>query len=167
MTGATKSDVDATLASVIDEAKQKLNIEKDILLCRYLPSKDGGHMHHFTFAKFSKEQPEQLIELIRTHILEGNPTRIPGKQRKKSAKAQKDAIQFTRDELSRLKDYLRKHNDTELMRKIKAHSDDFNQTCKALLASIRAKRLQPELWDAYVAACEVRGIPQTSLSDSE
>jgi len=82
------------------------------------------------------------------------------------ARSNKPSIQFDKDELRRLVSYLRSVGDGELLEKVMAHTDSFKAARQNLMASIKAKRLQPKLWDAYVEACRRQGI-QESLPGNE
>jgi len=81
-TQSTNNHAIEKLQAVIERAKQKLNTQNVNDLCRYLPSEDGGYIHHFTLAKQSKEQPEKVEQLIQQYVLDTQmPKQVPGKSR--------------------------------------------------------------------------------------
>ncbi|MDP4711203.1 MAG: hypothetical protein NWS63_08395, partial [Saprospiraceae bacterium] len=45
---------------VIAKAIKKIGGRKENELCKYLPMKSGGYMHHFTLRKMKNKQPQEL-----------------------------------------------------------------------------------------------------------
>lgn len=61
------------LKKIIDIALNKLNLEKPIYLCRFIPNKTNtGHMHHFSFEKIIKDAPQEARLLIEKYIVAAN-----------------------------------------------------------------------------------------------
>jgi len=81
------------LKECIQEAMEKLNIQNETALCKYIP--DGeGHIHHFTYLKMKSANPVQARNLIQEHILgKAIPQRLPPKPRKRRHHGrQKDVV---------------------------------------------------------------------------
>lgn len=159
----------AQLEAVIEQAKKKIQGSKENDICRYLPSEDeNGYMHHFSLQKMKKNEPSQLIMLIKKHILEGSPKAIPSKPRAaRGSRKNANTPAFTKEELARLAKYTEAAGDAELSSKILGQKASFTKCKQELMASIRANTLQPNCWEAYAAACKARGIqPTTSSTES-
>lgn len=158
----------AQLDAVIEQAKKKIQGSKESDICRYLPSQDEeGYMHHFSLQKMKKNEPNQLIMLIKKHILEGSPKTIPSKQRApRGSRKGTSTPTFTKEELARLAKYAEAASDAELSSKILGQKVSFTKCKQDLMASIRANTLQPSCWEAYAAACKARGI-QPTINNAE
>lgn len=153
----------AAVEALISNAKLKLRAGKDSELCPYLPGSDGMALHHFTFEKLRKTNPEQLATLIKQHILDAkSPEKCPGRPREKravaSAHRSKSGIEFSQSELATLIELLKSSGKSDLLEKVAKHRDNFSEARRDLMESIKQRKLQPELWEAYAAACQVRGI---------
>lgn len=67
----------------IKEAMEKIGIDSEVKLCRYMPGEDYiSHMHHFSFNKFKKKDPQYLADLIDKYILSASSFKqFPSRQR--------------------------------------------------------------------------------------
>lgn len=69
------------LEACVQEAIVKLNVQRETALCKYIPY-GKGHLHHFTYLKMKSENPIQLRNLIKMHILDQRPHLLPPMKRK-------------------------------------------------------------------------------------
>ena len=56
MESKTKTNIE----DIILKAIKKIGAKKENELCKYLPMKTGGYMHHFTLRKMKSKQPQEL-----------------------------------------------------------------------------------------------------------
>ncbi len=69
------------LEEVISKAMSRVNVQKEIDLCQYIPGAKG-RLHHFAFGKLKKRNPAELLKMVNEHILENdNPARLAPTQR--------------------------------------------------------------------------------------
>src|SRR5438445_10687545 len=68
------------LDDLINEAISKVKEKNESSICRFIPVKSGGYMHHFTLKKMKHNRPEELYGLIQAHIIQiENPQQIQAK----------------------------------------------------------------------------------------
>src|ERR1700690_4349675 len=98
-TKTAKKDVE----DVISKAIKKLGAKKENELCKYLPMKSGGYMHHFTLRKMKYKQPQELSSIIERFVTNSDrPTVIAPKQRAaRGSRKRRDHMNFTRNQLER------------------------------------------------------------------
>lgn len=107
------------LEDIIQKALLKINGKREIDLSRFLPC-SRGYMHHFTFRKMMQENPQQLSELIKKHIIESEkPQEIQFKPIEKSHQTKKmKEFSLSQDDMDRLLHVARQAQDLELIEKL-------------------------------------------------
>ena len=82
---------------VISKAIKKIGGGKENELCKYLPMKSGGYMHHFTLKKMKYKQPQELAQIIERFVVNvQRPLVIAPKQRAaRGSRKRKDHMNFT------------------------------------------------------------------------
>lgn len=146
------------LESVIAKAMKKINSKEENTICRYLPMKTGGYMHHFTLRKMKNEVPEELAKLINKYICNcDKPKTVAPKPRAaRGSRKRRDSITFSRTELEHMLRIARLAGDKDLIRKL-TPKRDLKTIKRELLTSIRQNKVEPELWNSY---CEVVTAPK-------
>src|SRR3990167_7091504 len=86
------------IEEVISRAIKKIGAKKENELCKYLPMKTGGYMHHFTLKKMKYKQPQELSGIIDEFVIQvDRPLVIAPKQRApRGSRKKKDHLSFTR-----------------------------------------------------------------------
>lgn len=145
------------LEDVIARAIKKIKGKKDNDLCKYIPMKDGGYMHHFTLDKMKNKNPEELGSLINKFILNPNPPLVvPPKPRlARGLRKKRDQLNFTRLQLERLLSMATMYGDKEMI-SILSPRKSLAQCKRELIQSIRDGSVDSELWNAYVESVKVR-----------
>jgi hypothetical protein len=136
---------------VIAKAVKKIGGRKENELCKYLPMKTGGYMHHFTLRKMKYKQPQELANIIERHVIQSErPTIIAPKQRAaRGSRKRRDHMNFTRNQLDRMLNIARLAGDKEIMTILSPRKSV--ATCKReLIQSIRHNKVEQELWNSYV-----------------
>lgn len=89
------------LSEVLREAFARLDVNSAAELCHYIPY-NNQRLHHLTFKKMQKEDPETLIKLVHQNVLESEPTKLPPVVRKKKPTHQElnSAIQKALEKLN-------------------------------------------------------------------
>lgn len=148
----TDSKTETELSSVIEKALKKIQGSKENELCRYLPMDGGGYMHHFTFRKMKGESPKELISLITKHVINpGKPQTVTPKPRApRGSRKRRDQLHFTKHDIERILHMARMAGDKEMVRKLT--QKDLKQIKRELVNSIKANKIDPDLWNAYVEA---------------
>ncbi|HEY4831634.1 MAG TPA: hypothetical protein VIH61_03640 [Waddliaceae bacterium] len=141
------------LETLIDSAIKKIGGRKENDLCRYLPVNSGGYIHHFTMRKMRQEDPKQLADMIKKHIINSmKPATVPPKQRAaRGSKKRRDQYLFTKEDIERMLNMARLAGDKDMIRKLTPRKD-LRQIKRELIASIRHNRIDQELWISYVEA---------------
>jgi hypothetical protein len=139
------------LETLIDSAIKKIGGRKENDLCRYLPVNTGGYIHHFTMRKMRQEDPKQLSDMIKKHIMNSTkPATVPPKQRAaRGSKKRRDQYLFTKEDIERMLNMARLAGDKDMIRKLTPRKD-LRQIKRELVASIRHGRIDQELWLSYV-----------------
>ena len=136
---------------VIAKAVKKIGGRKENELCKYLPMKSGGYMHHFTLRKMKYKQPQELASIIERHVIQSEkPTIIATKQRAaRGSRKRKDNLNFTRSQLDRMLNIARLAGDKEIMTILSPRKSV--ASCKReLIQSIRHNKVDQELWNSYI-----------------
>lgn len=89
--------VGQSLEACIKMAMEKLNIQNENALCKYIPYGEG-HIHHFTYLKTKSSNPVQIRNLIKENILDRTPKRIPPKPRRRRSKCYSSDIQSSHEQ---------------------------------------------------------------------
>ena len=139
------------LETLIDSAVKKIGCKKENDICRYLPVDTGGYIHHFTMRKMKHEDPSQLAQMIKKHIISATkPTTVPPKPRAaRGSRKRRDQYLFTKEDIDRMLNMARLAGDKEMIRKLTPRKD-LRQIKKELISSIRHNRIDHELWNSYV-----------------
>ncbi|NGX62197.1 MAG: hypothetical protein K940chlam9_01691 [Chlamydiae bacterium] len=70
------------LKETVEQAMEKIGASKESELCRYLPSSEGGYIHHFTYNKLKKTSPIECVDLLEEFILKNkNPKQLDPRPR--------------------------------------------------------------------------------------
>ena len=144
---------------VITKAIRKLGAKKENELCKYLPMKSGGYMHHFTLRKMKTKQPQDLAALIERYIVNSDkPTSVAPKQRAaRGSRKRRDHMNFTRNQLERMLNIARLAGDKEIITILSPRKS--LATCKReLIQAIRQNRLEQELWNGYIEAINAQQL---------
>ncbi|MEK7340143.1 MAG: hypothetical protein AABZ92_05480, partial [Verrucomicrobiota bacterium] len=149
----------------ITKAIKKLGAKKENELCKYLPMKTGGYMHHFTLRKMKHKQPQELSAIIERFVVNADkPTVIAPKQRAaRGSRKRRDQLTFTRNQIERMLNIARLAGDKEMV-SILAPKKSLATCKRELIASIRHSRVEPDLWNAYVEALNTQQNPPTNAS---
>lgn len=149
---------------VLNKAIKKLGLSKENELCKYLPMKSGGYMHHFTLKKMKYKQPSELAAIIERFVLNApRPVVIAPKQRAaRGSRKRKDHMNFTRTQLERMLNIARIAGDKEIIT-ILSPKRSLTASKRELIQSIRKNKVHTELWNSYVEAVGVHN----ASSDTE
>lgn len=141
---------EAKLEHLIQQAIKKINAKKENDICRYLPSSNGGYIHHFTMRKMKTEAAEQLQSLINQYIVNvDKPLSVTPKPRAaRGSRKRRDQFVFTKQDLERMLQLARHQGDKDLIRKL-TPKKDLRTIKRELIASIRHGRVEQELWHFY------------------
>ncbi|HEX2582787.1 MAG TPA: hypothetical protein VHL30_01575 [Chlamydiales bacterium] len=140
---------------VISKAVKKIGGKKENELCKYLPMKSGGYMHHFTLRKMKFKQPSELSSIIERFVINSEkPTIVAPKQRAaRGSRKRRDHLNFTRMQLERMLNIARLAGDKEIITILSPKKS--LATCKReLIQSIRHNKIEQELWNSYTEAVQ-------------
>ena len=144
---------------VITKAIKKIGAKKENELCKYLPMKSGGYMHHFTLRKMKYKQPHELSGIIESFVINSDrPTIIAPKQRAaRGSRKRRDHMNFTRNQLDRMLNIARLAGDKEIITILSPKKS--LATCKReLIQSIRHNKAEQEQWNGYVEAVQAHQL---------
>ena len=144
---------------VISKAIKKLGARKENELCKYLPMKSGGYMHHFTLRKMKYKQPQELSSIIERFVVNADrPVVIAPKQRAaRGSRKRRDHMNFTRIQLERMLNIARLAGDKEIITILSPKKS--LATCKReLIQAIRHNKVEQELWNSYSEAVQAHQI---------
>lgn len=153
--GTKQLNVEETITKAI----RKLGARKENELCKYLPMKSGGYMHHFTLRKMKTKQPSDLASLIERYIVNSDkPIVVAPKQRAaRGSRKRRDHMNFTRNQLERMLNIARLAGDKEIISILSPRKS--LATCKReLIQAIRQNRVEQELWNGYVEAINAQQL---------
>ncbi|MDF2549660.1 MAG: hypothetical protein K0S07_727 [Chlamydiales bacterium] len=141
------------LDTLIDKAIQKVSGKREKDICRYLPAKAGGYIHHFTLKKMKTVGSDELADMIERFILGvEQPKTVKPKQRAaRGSRKKKDQVFFTKSELERMLEHAKAANDKDIVRKL-TPMKDLKSIKRELISSIRHNRVEDDLWVSYVEA---------------
>src|SRR5437588_84815 len=93
---AEKNKTTKDIEEVISKAIKKLGVRKENELCKYLPMKSGGYMHHFTFKKMKHKQPQELAAIIEKNLIQSDKAVIiaPKQRAPRGSRKRKDHMNF-------------------------------------------------------------------------
>jgi hypothetical protein len=147
------------------KAMRKVGARKENELCKYLPMKSGGYMHHFTFRKMRTKQPQELASIVDRFLNQTErPLVVAPKQRAaRGSRKRKDHLNFTRNQLERMLNIARLAGDKEIISILSPRKS--LATCKReLIQSIRHNKLDQDLWNGYVEAINAHQLMAEMLS---
>ena len=143
------------IEDLIAKAIKKLGSRKENELCKYLPMKTGGYMHHFTLRKMKHKQPQELAAYLERHVLNSDrPLVVAPKQRApRGSRKRRDHMNFTRNQLERMLSIARLAGDKEIVT-ILSPRKSLTAAKKELMQSIRRNKVEQDLWNNYVEAAQ-------------
>ncbi len=147
------------IEDVIAKAIKKVGVRKENELCKYLPMKSGGYMHHFTLRKMKYKQPNELSSIIERFVINSDkPSVIAPKQRAaRGSRKRRDHMNFTRNQLERMLNIARLAGDKEIITILMPKKS--LATCKReLIQAIRHQKVEQELWNSYVEAVQAQQL---------
>ena len=140
---------------IISKAIKKIGGKKENELCKYLPMKTGGYMHHFTLRKMKLKQPQELSSIIERFVLHPDkPSSVAPKQRAaRGSRKRRDHLNLTRIQLERMLNIARLAGDKEIITILSPRKS--LATCKReLIQAIRHNKIEQELWISYTEAVQ-------------
>ncbi len=155
MESKSKTNID----DVISKAIKKVGAKKENELCKYLPMKTGGYMHHFTLRKMKSKQPQELSGIIEKFVIHSDrPIAVAPKQRAaRGSRKRRDHLNFTRTQLERMLNIARLAGDKEIMTILSPRKS--LATCKReLIQTIRHNKVEQELWTNYSEAVQAHQL---------
>lgn len=143
----TKKDIDDVIARAI----KKVGARKENDLCKYLPQKSGGYMHHFTLKKMKAKQPQELSSIIEKFVIQSDrPSVIAPKQRApRGSRKRREHMNFTRMQLERMLNIARLAGDKEIIT-ILSPKRSLASCKRELIQAIRHNKVDQDLWMNYV-----------------
>lgn len=150
---------------IITKAIRKIGGKKENELCRYLPMKTGGYMHHFTLRKMKHKQPQELASIIDRYVLSADkPNTVAPKQRAaRGSRKRRDHMNFTRTQLERMLNIARLAGDKEIISILSPRKS--LATCKReLIQSIRHNKVEQDLWNGFVEAVNAQQLMAEMMS---
>lgn len=141
------------IEDVIAKAVKRIGGRKENELCKYLPMKSGGYMHHFTFKKMKLRSPSELAAIIEKHLISSDKTTIiaPKQRAPRGSRKRKDHMNFTRNQLERMLSIARLAGDKEMIT-ILSPKRSLASCKRELIQSIRHNKTEQDLWTNYVEA---------------
>jgi hypothetical protein len=149
----------SNVEEVISKAIRKIGARKENELCKYLPMKSGGYMHHFTLRKMKIKQPQELSSIIERFVVNSDkPTIVAPKQRAaRGSRKRRDHLNFTRMQLERMLNIARLAGDKEIITILSPRKS--LATCKReLIQAIRHNKVEQELWNSYAEAVQAHQL---------
>jgi hypothetical protein len=150
---AEKSKTTKDIEDVISKAIKKIGVRKENELCKYLPMKSGGYMHHFTFKKMKQKQPQELAAIIEKHLIQADKAVViaPKQRAPRGSRKRKDHMNFTRNQLERMLSIARLAGDKEIIT-ILSPKRSLASCKRELIQAIRHNKTEQDLWTNYVEA---------------
>src|SRR3989338_1886325 len=140
---------------IISKAIKKIGGKKENELCKYLPMKTGGYMHHFTLRKMKLKQPQELSSIIERFVLHTDkPSSVAPKQRAaRASRKRRGHLNFTRFQLERMLNIPRLAGDKEIITILSPRKS--LASCKReLIQAIRHNKVDQELRISYTEAVQ-------------
>lgn len=147
------------IEEIIAKAVKKIGGRKENELCKYLPMKTGGYMHHFTMRKMKLKQPQELSSIIERFVINSDkPTIVAPKQRApRGSRKRRDHLNFTRMQLERMLNIARLAGDKEIITILSPRKS--LASCKReLIQAIRHNKIEQELWNSYTEAVQAHQL---------
>lgn len=136
---------------VIERAMKKIGCTQENELCKYLPMKTGGYMHHFTMKKMKTKQPQELSTIIEKFVIDStDPMIVPPKQRApRGSRKRRDLMNFTKNQLERMLSIAKLAGDKEII-SILSPKKSLAAAKRELIQAVRHNRIESDLWNSYV-----------------
>ncbi|MBF8262729.1 MAG: hypothetical protein HW387_394 [Parachlamydiales bacterium] len=153
MSAAQKEEKSVNIEEMITKAVRKIGGKKENELCKYLPMKTGGYMHHFTLRKMKVKQPQDLSQLLERFVINSDKLTVvaPKQRAARGSRKRRDHMNFTRNQLERMLNIARLAGDKEIITILSPRKS--LATCKReLIQSIRHNKIDQDLWNGYVEA---------------
>lgn len=87
------------LKNTVERAMQKVAAEKESDLCSYI-SYNGKRLHHYTYNKMKRDEPNTVVKLIKDHILDRAPVKLMKKYQPRVPKESPQSEQAPAEQLS-------------------------------------------------------------------
>lgn len=135
----------------IQAATKKVGAKKENDICRFLPGPKGGYIHHFSMRKMKHEAPEELLNMLNTHILNpSSPNKLPPKPRApRGSRKRSGHPSLTKQEYDLLRFLALQNGQKEIVRKL-TPKKDIRTLKRELIASIKHNHVKEDLWQSYV-----------------
>jgi hypothetical protein len=153
------------IEDVISKAIRKVGAKKENELCKYLPMKTGGYMHHFTLRKMKTKQPQDLSAMIERFVINADKLTVvaPKQRAARGSRKRRDHMNFTRNQLERMLNIARLAGDKEIISILSPRKS--LATCKReLIQSIRHHKVDQDLWNSYVEAVNAQQMMAETAS---
>lgn len=149
----TKNKTSKDIEDVIAKAIKKVGARKENELCKYLPMKSGGYMHHFTLRKMKIKQPQDLAAIIEKYVVHAEKPLVnaPKQRAPRGSRKRKDHMNFTRNQLERMLSIARLAGDKEIIT-ILSPKRSLAACKRELIQAIRHNKVEQDLWTNYVEA---------------
>ena len=146
---------------VLAKAMKKAGVKKENDLCKYLPMKTGGYMHHFTLRKMKIKQPQELAAIVEKFIVNADKlTSVAPKQRApRGSRKRKEHMNFSRNQLDRMLSIARMAGDKEIVSMLSPRRSLATYK-RELIQAIRQNRVEQELWNSYSEAVNAMNLLQ-------
>lgn len=151
MTG--KKSTGKNLEQVIQKSMDRVAAKHATELCHYLPGEKGeGYMHHFTFGRMQRQNPQELVALLETYIVAVNaPAKRAPKKRASRARGLSQQLQLPRNAISHLLELAQRAGDKKAISML-LPKNALKDVKRRLIRSIRNGELDFALWESYVEA---------------
>ncbi len=151
------------IEEVINKAIKKIGGKKENELCKYLPMKTGGYMHHFTMRKMKSKQPQELAAIIERFVLNADKPSItaPKQRAPRGSRKKRDHMNFTRMQLERMLNIARMAGDKEIIT-ILSPRKSLAAYKRELIQSIRHNKVDQDLWNHYAEAAQAVQLAQNA-----
>lgn len=137
------------LNECIHRAMNKVTVQKETDLCRFIPG-SKGRLHHFAFTKLKATQPLELQKMIQEHILEiETPEHFSRKNKVEPIIKKFLEVKFKRSQINRMLEILKNSGDKELIAMFSPYQT-LEQAQKSIIDMVRAKEVDQDLWATYV-----------------
>lgn len=143
------------IEDVIAKAIKKLGAKKENELCKYLPVKSGGYMHHFTFRKMKTKHPQELASIIERYVthIDRPIVNAPKQRAPRGSRKRRDHMNFTRMQLERMLTIARLAGDKEIVTML-SPKKSLAGAKRELIQAIRHNKVEQELWNSYVESAQ-------------
>ncbi|MDE3046066.1 MAG: hypothetical protein KGJ02_05430 [Verrucomicrobiota bacterium] len=162
-----KSKGPKDIEEIISKAIKKVGGKKENELCKYLPMKTGGYMHHFTLRKMKLKQPQELASFVERFVLNADrPSAVAPKQRAaRGSRKRRDHLNFTRTQLERMLNIARLAGDKEIIT-ILSPKKSLASCKRELIQAVRQNKIDQDLWINYTEAVQAHQMAASMENSS-